>query len=83
MPKPDPQPPTLATRLERLRARSGLTVWQVAGRAQMETKQAWQLFSGQNSNPTLRTLERLVEAMGFTMRDLFADDASEKSKEGG
>jgi transcriptional regulator with XRE-family HTH domain len=83
MPEPDPQPPTLAQRLNRLRERSGLGMNETARRAGMRPEQAWRIFDGRNTNPTIQTIERLVMAMGFTLRDLFADEPLENPKNPG
>lgn len=65
---------TLADRLNRmLDASPLLTVAEVARAAGMADMQVRRIFRGGNDNPGLRTVERLVTAMGGTLAELFAD----------
>jgi transcriptional regulator with XRE-family HTH domain len=65
---------TLAERLRRLLDARGSTIAEVAKMAGMPRQQVWRVVSGANDNPEIRTVERIVEAIGGTMAELFADE---------
>jgi molybdenum-dependent DNA-binding transcriptional regulator ModE len=53
--------------------RRGLSVAGAARRAGMEKQQAWRIIAGDNDNPGIMTLTRLVEGIGGTMAELYGD----------
>lgn len=66
---------TLADRLRRMLDDRGYTIAETAKRAGMLKQQVHNIASGDNDNPGVKTLQRIVEAVGGTMGELFADDA--------
>jgi DNA-binding phage protein len=64
---------TISDRLQRLIASRGLSSAEVARRAGMERQQCWRVIAGDNDNPQIRTVERIVAAAGGTMVELFTD----------
>lgn len=65
---------TLADRLQRLLAGRGFSISETARAAGMEKQQLWRIVSGRNENPGIKTIERIVEAVGGTMAELFAEE---------
>lgn len=63
----------LPDRLGRLLASRHLSIAEAARRAGMEKQQAWRIVTGDNPNPGIRTLARLVEGVGGSMAELFGD----------
>lgn len=57
-------------RLASVRARRGVTLRWLAGETGMSHTHAWQLEQGQSA-PSAITLERLADALGFTMDELW------------
>lgn len=64
---------TLADRLQRLFAAKGLSISGVAETAGMERQQVHRIVAGKVANPGVLTVQRIVEAAGATMAELFAD----------
>jgi transcriptional regulator with XRE-family HTH domain len=65
---------TLAERLRRLLDARGSTIAEAAKLAGMPRQQVWRVVSGANDNPEIRTVERIVTAVGGTLAELFSDD---------
>jgi transcriptional regulator with XRE-family HTH domain len=65
---------TLSDRLKRMLDDRGCTITEAAKLAGMESQQAWRIVTGKTTNPGILTVQRLVEAVGGTMADLFADE---------
>jgi DNA-binding phage protein len=51
-----------------------LSVNSVAEMAGMERMQVYRIVQGKTPNPGILTVERIVEAAGGTMRELYDDD---------
>lgn len=65
---------TLAERLQRLLAAKGLSISGVAETAGMERQQVHRIVTGKVANPGVLTVQRIVEAAGGTMAELFTDE---------
>jgi transcriptional regulator with XRE-family HTH domain len=65
---------TLSDRLRRMLDDRGCTISEAARMARMEKQQVWRIVTGKNTNPGVETLQRIVEAVGGTMAELFADE---------
>jgi transcriptional regulator with XRE-family HTH domain len=65
---------TLSDRLRRMLDDRGCSISEAARMAGMGRQQVWRIVSGTNPNPEYLTLLRLVEAVGGTMAELFADE---------
>jgi transcriptional regulator with XRE-family HTH domain len=79
---PDPQPPTLAARLERLRLERNLGVNELARRAGLGPGQLWEILHGKR-DPRFSTVVKIVRALGCTLADLDAPENPENSTKGG
>jgi transcriptional regulator with XRE-family HTH domain len=64
---------TIADRLRRMLDERGFSISEAAREAGMEKQQVHRIVSGKNENPGVKTVERIVSAMGGTMAELFAD----------
>lgn len=64
----------LSRRLQRMLDERGLTVAEVARDAGMAKQQLHVILNGQNDNPGIKTIGRVVEAIGATLGELFADE---------
>lgn len=60
-------------RLRALRDASGLSYPEVARKAGLTTMQVFNILAGNNDNPKVETLRKVVEAMDGTMAGVFAD----------
>ena len=60
-------------RLKELKKQTGLSNKQIAERTFSSEKTIHRIFSGDNDNPYLDTLDRIAKAMGSTLDYLFAD----------
>jgi transcriptional regulator with XRE-family HTH domain len=69
---------TLSDRLRRMLDDRGFSISETARAAGMEKQQAWRVISGANPNPGILTVQRLVDAMGGTMTELFADEEGDR-----
>lgn len=67
---------TLPDRFRRLLAAHHLTIAELAEAAGMSRQAAWAIVTGKVENPTILTVERLVEAAGGTMQEFYADEDS-------
>ena len=65
---------TLAQRLQRMLAERGCSISEAARLAGMEKQQTWRIVTGSNDNPNVKTVERIVTAVGGTMAELFSDE---------
>lgn len=65
---------TLSDRLQALLRRNGFNANSAAEAAGMERQQVWRIVTGKTVNPGIRTVERIVEAIGGTMAELFEDE---------
>jgi transcriptional regulator with XRE-family HTH domain len=52
----------------------GCSAAEAAKLAGMERQQVWRIVAGHNANPGVLTVQRIVEAIGGTMGELFADE---------
>lgn len=66
--------PTLATRLQRVLDERGCSIAEAARLANLQHMQVYRIARGTNPNPTVKTLEAIVTAIGSTMGELFRDD---------
>jgi transcriptional regulator with XRE-family HTH domain len=63
----------LAARLQALLARQGFSISEAARQAGMQKQATWLIVTGRNKNPGVETVRKIVEAVGATMGELFAD----------
>jgi hypothetical protein len=63
----------LPQRLRRMLDARGCSISEAARLSEMEKMHVWRIFAGKNKNPGYLTLQRLVEAVGYTMQELFSD----------
>jgi predicted transcriptional regulator len=52
----------------------GLSISEAARMSGIEKQRCWLVVTGRNDNPTWKTITRLVEGVGGTMGELFADE---------
>lgn len=64
---------TLAERLRRVLDARGCTPSEAARLAGMPRQQVHKLVSGENHDPKLSTVERIVEAIGSSMGEFYED----------
>jgi transcriptional regulator with XRE-family HTH domain len=64
---------TIADRLRRLLDERGLSIREAAELADMHHQQIGAIVSGDNPNPSVKTVERIVRAAGGTLGEFFAD----------
>lgn len=67
---------SLSDRLKRMLADRNCSISRAAALAAMEKQQAYRIVTGRNANPGILTVARLVEAVGGTMAELFADEGA-------
>jgi transcriptional regulator with XRE-family HTH domain len=67
----------LSDRLRRMLADHGYSISKAARLAGLEKQQTYRIVTGRNANPGILTVARLVEAVGGTMAELFADEEAE------
>lgn len=65
---------TVSDRLRRMLDDRGCSISEAARLAGLEKQQTWRIVTGRNANPGILTVTRLVEAVGGTMAELFADE---------
>lgn len=68
-----PVPPTLGGKLMEMIENRGLTVSRAAEMADMPRQQLWRILQGDVPNPGVLTVQNVVRALGYRMRELFAD----------
>lgn len=61
-------------RLRRILDARGCTIAEAARLAGMSRQQVHKLVSGDNPDPRISTVQKLVESIGATMAELFAED---------
>lgn len=66
----------LSRRLQALFDRQGFSISEAARTAGMQKQQVWLIVTGRNANPGVETVRKLVEAVGATLGELFADEES-------
>lgn len=66
-------PEPLSARLQRLMAQRGMQQRQLARRARLSEASISRLLTGEQANPTTRTLQALAEALGVDLRDLLLE----------
>jgi transcriptional regulator with XRE-family HTH domain len=66
---------TLADRLQTLLKKKGFNANSAAEAAGMERQQVYRIVTGKTVNPGILTVERIVEAVGGTMAELFEDES--------
>ena len=59
--------------LKELKKASGMSTKQIADKANLPEKTVSRIFSGQTDHPRIDTLGQIVDALGVTMQDVFAD----------
>ena len=62
--------------LKELRKQTKMTYKQIADKANLPERTVNRVFSGDTDNPYVETLHRIVDALGFTLNDIFADTAA-------
>jgi transcriptional regulator with XRE-family HTH domain len=67
-------PTDLSRRLQALLARQGFSISEAARQAGMQKQACWLIVTGRNANPGVETVRRIVEAVGATLGELFADE---------
>jgi transcriptional regulator with XRE-family HTH domain len=65
---------TLSDRLKHMFDERGVSISEAARLAHMEKQQVHRIVSGRNANPGIATVRRIVEGIGGTMAELFADE---------
>lgn len=65
---------TLAQRLQRLIAKYHMSQSNVADAAGMTRQQISRIINGSNAEPKIATVERIVEAIGSTMVELYQQE---------
>lgn len=80
-PKPAPSPRAdsdISDRLRRLLKRQGFSIREAAMFSGMESQQAWRIVTGKTADPRVESLRRLVEGVGATLGELFADEEGDR-----
>ena len=62
--------------LKELRKQTKMSYKQIADMTQMPERTVARIFSGDTDNPYVETLHRIVDALGYTLNDIFADTAA-------
>ena len=62
--------------LKELRKQTKMSYKQIAEMTQMPERTVARIFSGDTDNPYVETLHRIVDALGYTLNDIFADTAA-------
>lgn len=71
---------TIADRLRRAMDERGMTFRELADESGMSYQHVHQVVSGTNPKPNILIVERLAEAIGVTMFDLYAYDSDKIEK---
>jgi transcriptional regulator with XRE-family HTH domain len=72
-----PEPTDLSRRLQRLLAARSCSIAEAARMAGMEKQMAWRIVTGATPDPHVSSVRRLVEGVGGTLGELFADEGDE------
>lgn len=59
--------------LKELKKKTGMTAKQISEAAKLPERTVTRIFSGETDHPRIDTIGLIVDAMGFTLRDIFAD----------
>lgn len=59
--------------LKELKKASGMSVKQIADKANLPERTVSRIFAGETDHPRIDTLGQIVDALGITMQDVFAD----------
>lgn len=62
--------------LKELKKRTGMSTKQIADKSNLPERTVNRIFSGDTDNPYIETLHRIVDAIGYTLNDIFADTAA-------
>ena len=62
--------------LKEIRKQTKLTYKQIADKTNLPERTVARIFSGDTDNPYVETLHRIVDALGYTLNDIFADTAA-------
>lgn len=62
--------------LKELKKRTGMSTKQIADKSNLPERTVNRIFSGDTDNPYIETLHRIVDALGYTLNDIFADTAA-------
>lgn len=68
--------------LRKMKQKSGLTTAEIASGSGIPEPTLEKLFAGATKEPKLPTMKRLVYFLGYTLEDLYKEDASVPSDEG-
>lgn len=61
--------------LKELRKQTKMSYHQIAEKTNLPERTVSRIFSGDTDNPYVETLHRIVDALGYTLNDIFADTA--------
>ena len=70
-----------ASRIEQLRQQKGYTLRELAERCQMEPANLTRILKGRVKGPRLTTLQRIAQALGVPVHELFCESTSEAANE--
>jgi transcriptional regulator with XRE-family HTH domain len=59
--------------LKELKKKTGMSVKQIADRSKLPERTVARIISGETDHPRIDTIGLIVDAMGCTLRDIFAD----------
>lgn len=59
--------------LKELKKKTGMSTKQIADKARLPERTVARIFAGETDHPRIDTLGLIVDAMGVTLRDIFAD----------
>lgn len=59
--------------LKELKRRTGMSSKQISEAAKLPERTVTRIFSGETDHPRIDTIGLIADAMGFTLRDIFAD----------
>ena len=62
--------------LKELRKQTKMSYKQIAEKTNLPERTVARIFSGDTDNPYVETLHRIVDALGYTLNDIFADTAA-------
>lgn len=64
---------TIGERLQTLIESQGLTIADVARAADLDRQAVWRIVRGEVANPGILTVEKIAEAVGGTIADLYPE----------
>lgn len=59
--------------LKELKKKTGMSAKQISDKSNLPERTVARIFSGETDHPRIDTLGLIVDAMGYTLRDIFAD----------